>query len=267
MIDLSNIRIGTSGYYFLDWIGPFYPQSVEKGKMLDFYVNHFDVVEINSSYYRIPHSKVFENMEKKTPANFEFMVKAHKSITHDRADILKTSDQFKKSIEPLVMTGKLRGILMQFPYSFPWGSKNASYVAKAAGLFEGYPIYIEFRHRSWRRDETVDLFRGTGVNFCSVDGPQIDALPRQELVSDSENIYLRLHGRNAEQWWNGGALRYDYLYNEQQLKEWITRIRECKTPIESVYMFFNNCHSGQAVRNAKMMQELLRSEQVDERVT
>jgi uncharacterized protein YecE (DUF72 family) len=93
-----------------------------------------------------------------------------------------------------------------------------------------------------------------------VDEPQIDALLRPELHSTSSSLYIRLHGRNAKQWWTGGALRYDYLYSENQLEDWLTRIRECRTATKSIYIFFNNCHRGQAVQNARMMKELIAAE-------
>lgn len=257
MADLREVKIGTSGYSFLDWVGSFYPSDIAKGKMLDYYVNHFDIVEINSSYYRIPHPRVFENMEKKTPPHFEFIVKTHRSTTHDRTDVMAQVDQFKESIKPLVDAGKLRGLLMQFPYSFRWSQQNLSYLARVTGLLGRFPLYIEFRHRGWHRDEVFALCEKGKISLCSVDGPQLSALPRSDLFEVARRIYLRLHGRNAEQWWDGGALRYDYLYNEKQLKNWIDRIREAKRATGEMYVFFNNCHQGQAVQNAKMMKEMI----------
>jgi uncharacterized protein YecE (DUF72 family) len=257
MADLNDVKIGTSGYSFLDWVGPFYPDDIQKGRMLDFYVQHFDIVEINSSYYRIPHPRVFENMEKKTPPNFEFIVKTHRSVTHDRKDVMAQVDAYRESIKPLVDAGKLRGLLLQFPYSFRWSQQNLSYLARIIGLLDSYPLYFEFRHRGWQRDELFALFEKSKISLCSVDGPQISALPRHDLFEVSRRIYLRLHGRNAEQWWDGGALRYDYLYTEKQLKSWIDKIREAKRATGEIYIFFNNCHRGQAVQNAKMMKELI----------
>jgi len=260
----KNIRIGTSGYSFLDWVGPFYPQGIEKGKMLDYYVNHFDVVEINSSYYSIPHPKVFENMEKKTPPNFEFIVKTHKSLTHDRTDIFIPTDQYKDAIKPLVDAGKLRGLLLQFPYSFKWTQQNFEYLKKATHMLAPTPLYLEFRYRGWLRDELFDWCSEKKINICSIDGPQIDSMPRDDLHQTSQNIYLRLHGRNAEKWWKGGPLRYDYLYSEDQLRDWIDKIRKSKKELDTLYVFFNNCHAGQAVQNARMMADLLRLEFDDE---
>jgi uncharacterized protein YecE (DUF72 family) len=253
----KEIRLGTSGYSFLDWVGPFYPEGIPKGNMLDFYVKSFDTVEINSSYYSIPHFKVFENMEKKTPPGFVFMVKGHKSLTHERSDVLGPVNQFVESIRPLRAAGKLKGVLLQFPYSFRWSQKNQTYILRVRDLLDGFDVYIEFRHRGWIRDDILLQLEQHKLSVCSVDCPQLDSLPRPLLLQSSKNVYVRLHGRNAEHWWKGGSLRYDYLYSEKQLTDWISKIRDSKRPIQNAYLFFNNCHLGQAVQNAKMMMGLL----------
>jgi uncharacterized protein YecE (DUF72 family) len=260
LADLDNIKIGTSGYSFLDWIGPFYPKGIEKSEMLNYYVQHFDIVEIDSSYHSIPPAKVFESMERKTPEGFGFMVRTHKSITHERTDILAIVDKFKKSVSPLVEAGKLRGLLLQFPYSFRWSQKNLTYLTRVRDLLHGYPMYFEFWHRGWQRDEVFKLFEESKLYFCSVDVPQIDALPRPEVFNTADRIYIRLHGRNAVQWWRDGPLRYDYLYTDIELKRWIRRIRGVREKITEKYIFFNNCYAGQAVQNVREMTELLRLE-------
>ncbi len=260
MAELDKIRIGTSGYSFLDWVGPFYPPGIQKGKMLDHYIQFFDTVEVNASYYHAPHPKVWENMLSKTDENFDFMVKMHKSVTHDRHDIVVEIDKFKRSVQPLNDAYRLKGLLLQFPYSFRWSRKNQSYVQSVAYLMNEFQLYIEFRHRSWIRDNFIELLKDMKVALCSVDGPLMQSLPRHELHDISNRIYLRLHGRNKEQWWNGGALRYDYLYNESELKDWIHKIKRSKADVREIYIFFNNCHAGQAVRNAEMMKQLVRDE-------
>ena len=256
-----------SGYSYLDWIGPFYPKGIENSKMLDYYAQHFDVIEIDSLYHSIPNKKVFANMERKTPEGFGFMVRTHKSITHDRSDILAGVDKFKESVSPLVEAGKLRGLLLQFPYSFRWSQKNLTYLTRVRDLLHGYPLYFEFRHRGWQRDEVLVLFDESKLHFCSMDGPQIDALPRPEIFNTAGRIYIRLHGRNAKQWWRGGAFRYDYLYTKVELKRWIRRIREVREKTSEKYIFFNNCYAGQAVQNAREMTDLLRLEIEEEERT
>jgi uncharacterized protein YecE (DUF72 family) len=112
-----KILIGTSGYSFADWVGPFYPEGWPKGKMLDYYKDHFHIVEINSTYYRIPHPSVFYHMASKVPDDFEFIVKAHQSFTHTRKDLPENFKAFHEAVKPLKDSGKLKGYLAQFPWS------------------------------------------------------------------------------------------------------------------------------------------------------
>ncbi len=251
------IRIGTSGYSFADWVGPFYPSGIPKGKMLDHYVDHFDTVEINSTYYRIPHQRIFYNIEQKTPPNFEFIVKAHRSFTHDRQGQVEAADELRRALEPLANAGKLKGILAQFPWSFKRSTTGLEYVKTGAQLFRDFPLFVEFRHNSWtRRDVFMSLYQD-GIGYVCVDEPQLPGMlaPGDQRTTDTG--YVRFHGRNADKWWEGGSQRYDYTYSDDQLKEWITRLDKLRTKAKKVFVFFNNCYQGQAVRDAKRMIQLL----------
>ncbi len=253
----AKIKIGTSGYSFLDWIGPFYPPGIERGKMLDYYVQHFDIVEINSSYYSIPHPRIFENMIQKVPDNFEFFVKAHKSLTHERAHIISPTQDFMQALRPLSDASMLSGILLQFPYSFKYSGENLNYLKRAIDLLYGQDVIVEFRHRAWVREEVIDLLKQMGVIYCSVDEPALDNLLEPEVFRTADTGYIRFHGRNSQTWWSGGGERYDYLYNEKELGEWKRRIDKLKKETKKIYILFNNCHHGQAVKNAKMMMNIL----------
>ena len=256
----TKIEIGTSGYSFLDWIGPFYPDGIEKGKMLDFYVQHFNSVEINSSYYSIPHPKVFEAMIKKVPENFEFIVKAHKSLTHERKDIMEPTSRFREALLPFKETNLLSGVLLQFPYSFKYSNESLNYVKRACDLLIGQDVFAEFRHRSLIREEVFQTLERERVSFVSVDEPALEGLIEADAFTTTETGYIRLHGRNTQTWWSGGGERYDYLYDERELQEWSKKIEEMKKKTRKIYIFFNNCHHGQAVQNAKMMLDLLKSD-------
>lgn len=253
------VKIGTSGYSFLDWIGPFYPEGIERGKMLDYYIQHFKTVEINSSYYGIPHPRVFENMIKKVPEGFEFFVKAHRSLTHDRKEIIAPINQFLEAVTPLKEAGMLSGVLLQFPFSFKYNPYNLVYIRRAKDMLAGCDVIVEFRHRGWVREDVFKLFKEEQIIYCSVDEPNLDQLIEPDAIYTTKTGYVRFHGRNRQTWWSGGGERYDYLYTDAQLSEWALKINKMKETTDRIYLFFNNCHHGQAVKNAKMMMEILQS--------
>jgi len=204
-----EIKIGTSGYSFDDWKGTFYPKDIEKGKMLDFYVQHFPVVEINSTYYRIPHPAVMANIEKKTPNGFEFIIKVPQAVTHQRKEIEAAVDD------------------------------------------------AEFRHNGWVNRDMYNYLRENSIGYAAVDEPQLPGLLKPDMFSTTNTAYLRLHGRNGEKWWNGGPLRYDYNYSHEELRQWKEKIIKMEDKAKKMYIFFNNCHLGQAIKNAHDMMNLL----------
>jgi uncharacterized protein YecE (DUF72 family) len=254
----ADVVIGTSGYSFDDWEGNFYPPGLPKGKRLDFYKDHFKATEINSTYYRIPHAAVFYNIAKKVGEDFEFMVKTHRSFTHDRKDLKENTENFNDSLKPLVESGKLRGLMAQFPYSFKYNPRNLDYIRKGRELFGEIPFFVEFRHAGWDRPEVYEALRSDGIGFCCVDEPALSGLFPPKVEATTNTGYVRLHGRNAANWWGGKGDRYDYLYSDDELKEWKKRIENLRDRTDKIYLFFNNCHLGQAVRNARMFMELLR---------
>jgi uncharacterized protein YecE (DUF72 family) len=254
------IKIGTSGYSFDDWVGAFYPPDIRKGDMLSYYAKQFNVVEINSSYYRIPHPAVFHQMEKKTTPGFEFFVKANKAMTHEGSTDRAIYEQFLDSCRPLVEAGKFSGVLAQFPWGFKYNEKNLDLLKKMRGNFGNTPLVVEFRNDSWVKDEIFSLLEKESVSFCAVDEPRLRGLVPPIVRYTAEPGYVRFHGRNARNWWasgGGGGDRYDYDYTEQELMEWLGKIRELAATARKTYIFFNNCHAGQAARSAKLMERLL----------
>jgi len=253
-----EIRIGTSGYSFEDWRGNFYPAQIDKGKMLDFYQAHFNTVEVNSTYYRIPHPAVLNNMAKKTKPGFEFIIKANQNLTHQRREIEQPTKEFLQAIQPIVDRGQLKGILAQFPYSFKFSTANLAYIVTCGELLAPHPLFVEFRHDGWMRPQTYQTLKNQGISYVSVDGPRLQGLLPPELVTTTDTAYIRLHGRNAEHWWSGGSQRYDYLYNETELREWQEKIGRISEEARKTFIFFNNCHLGQAVKNARQMMQMLK---------
>jgi len=253
-----DIRIGTSGYSFDDWKGAFYPSDIPKGKMLDFYVAHFNTVEINSTYYRIFNPSVAVNMVKKAPQGFDFVVKAHSSFTHQRAEALGRRDEYLASIEAFRESDSLSGILAQFPYSFQYSQDSLEHILSAKEYFDAIPVYIEFRHNSWSNNEAYVALRDAKLGWVSVDLPKLPNLPDSRMVISTDSAYIRLHGRNSETWYEGGDRRYDYNYTDDDLKDWQAKIDSIRKKSSKAYVFFNNCYRGQAVRNAQKMIELFK---------
>jgi uncharacterized protein YecE (DUF72 family) len=256
-----QLRIGTSGYSFDDWVGPFYPSGTSKGKMFDFYLRHFDTVEINSTYYRIPHPRVMRNIDSKTPDGFEFVVKTHGSFTHERDKFDENLPAFLESVAPMAESGKLSGLLAQFPFSFRYSPQNLDYVLENGARFSPHPLFVEYRHDSWMRPEVKDAMQKAGIGYCNVDEPALPHLVPPEAAATTPTGYIRLHGRNAEKWWGGGGERYNYSYTDEQLREWVKRLDDLRAKTTKAFVFFNNCHLGRAVKDAQRFMNLLVDEE------
>ena len=252
------IWIGTSGYSFKDWVGPFYPPGTKTGDMLEFYAARFPAVEINASYYRLPTAETFARMAARTPPGFRFTVKFHRAITHELTRDASAYRSFLRVIEPLEASGKFHGALAQFPWSFRDTPANRDYLRQLRRLYPVLPLFVEFRHDSWANERAFDFLRQLEAGFCAVDEPKLNGLFPPLIEATSPVAYVRFHGRNAESWWGGdNAERYNYLYTEDELAEWAEKIRQLETRTREVLVFFNNCHSGRAAQNAKRMAELL----------
>jgi uncharacterized protein YecE (DUF72 family) len=250
---LSKIefKIGTSGYSYWDWRGKFYPADIKGSDMLSYYSQHFDCVEINSTYYRISYPSTFQKMLQRVPGDFEFILKAHKSFTHIRKEIEAPTDRFCKSIEPLLEAGQLKGILAQFPRSFRNSRENFEYLQRAKSYFPGMPLFVEFRHSGWLRQETFRMLEEVGMHYCSVDEPQQEGFLPPEFRVVGKLGYIRFHGRDPKAW-------YDYPYSEDELRFWVEEIKSLKSKPEKIYIFFNNGVGARAVEDAITMKELLK---------
>jgi uncharacterized protein YecE (DUF72 family) len=254
----GEVLVGTSGYSFDDWVGNFYPAGTRKGDMLREYSKHFAGVEVNSTYYRIPHPAVLKRMEEKTPDGFEFIIKTNQEMTHKRSTDEAVYRSFKEALQPLIDAGKFSGIIAQFPWGFKRTPENIAHLEFLKEKLDRYPLFVEFRNSGWITDDLFDNLRTVGIGYCAVDEPRLKGLmpPIAEVTTDIG--YVRLHGRNAKTWWGrGGGDRYDYLYSEDELKEWLEKIKSMSRKARKTFVFFNNCHAGQAARNAKLMKELL----------
>jgi uncharacterized protein YecE (DUF72 family) len=253
------IYIGTSGYSYKDWVGPFYPEGTPKKEWLEFYAREFKVTELNFSYYRVPTTFTMERLVAKTPQDFVFTVKAHQDMTHHREGDKEVFSEFVHSLEPLMQAGKFGCILAQFPYSFRPDEEGLEYLRFLRQHLAALPAVVEFRNRDWIRDETFDLLRENDLGFCCVDQPRFKSLIPPIAVATSSVAYVRFHGRNAKKWWQHKEAweRYDYTYSDEELEEWVPKINKLEEGTEKTFVFANNHWEGQAVQTARQLQMLL----------
>ncbi len=256
------LYIGTSGYSYEDWVGVFYPENTAKGDMLNLYARQFNTVEINSSYYRIMPAAAFCRIGEKVPADFKFTVKANQAMTHTRVENETLYRELNASLKPLLETNKLGCILAQFPYSFHYNSTNLDYLSYLKEKMRELPLIVEFRNNCWIKDSVFDFLKKNDIGFCAVDQPPLKGLIPPLATATSQLGYIRFHGRNKKKWWQHEQAyqRYDYLYSEEELQEWVPRIKQIAGKTTDQYIFMNNHYRGKAAKNALMLMKLLRQQ-------
>jgi uncharacterized protein YecE (DUF72 family) len=253
------LLIGTSGFSYNDWVGPFYPKNLSKQDFLTYYSQHFRACELNFSYYRVPTAQSLERMAEKSGGQVEFVVKANQEMTHVREEGAQVFETFTQALTPLQERKVLGGVLAQFPYSFHCTPGNIDYLKQFKARIGDIPVVIEFRNRKWIKEATFTLLKEINCGFCCVDEPQLKGLLPPVAVATSDVGYVRFHGRNREKWWqhDDPAERYDYLYSEEELRQWLPRIRALQKRTKKVFIFTNNHRKGKAVQNAKQLSILL----------
>jgi uncharacterized protein YecE (DUF72 family) len=261
---MSELYIGPAGWSYDDWKGRVYPDPAPRGfDPLAYLARSFNAVELNSSFYRPPSAAMAASWASRTPPAFRFTAKAWRRFTHDRetysaADLLL----FKQGLAPLVESGKLAAVLLQFPWFFGASTANRDRLRRAAEALAGVgaPMVVELRHRSWL--EAFDLLRELRLSFCNIDQP-----PSSTCLSGTRFVtgpigYVRLHGRNAKAWFDPKAGRdekYDYLYSLDELKPWVEAIA-AMGEADSLFVITNNHFQGKAVANAIQLARALGKE-------
>ncbi|MFZ5924533.1 MAG: DUF72 domain-containing protein [Bacillota bacterium] len=259
------VLVGTAGFSYSDWRGVFYPERVKDSDMLAFYAGRFPCVELDFTYYRMPGARAMEGLARKVPEGFEFCVKANKAMTHELGapgEAPENEDAFRafaEALRPMTSRGSLGCVLAQFPWGFKKTGGSIDYLRRFKALLPEMPIVVEFRNREWIAPETFELLRSEGMGFCCVDEPRLRSLVPPVAEATSDIAYVRFHGRNAEKWWKHEHAweRYNYLYSEAELAEWVPKIRALDARVAKTYVLFNNCHAGQAAENARMLELML----------
>ncbi len=259
------IRCGVAGWDYPDWKGIVYPAAVGRGfDRLAFVARFVDTIEINTSFYRPVAPRVAESWLRRTsdlPA-FRFTAKAHRSMTHQpETGPQEAVAQTLPGLKPLLDAGRLGALLLQFPQSFHFTRTAVERLDRVLPHLEDWPVAVEVRHASWASESAEEWFSARDIGWCVVDQPRVgeatlDALPR---VTSSLG-YVRLHGRNATDWFRADAgrdARYDYLYSMSQLRDLVVTLRTMAQTAENLFVVQNNHFRGKALVNALQMKDLL----------
>ncbi|MBI5029227.1 MAG: DUF72 domain-containing protein [Chloroflexi bacterium] len=253
------IYIGTSGFSYADWVGPYYPAEVKKEDWLKFYAKEFNTLEINFSYYRMPTARTLAGMARKTPDDFLFTIKTTQEMTHTRDADPALFPQFVDALKPLREQNKFGVVLAQFPNSFHNTPDNVKYLIEFRERLRELPVVIEFRNAKWLTDETFGLLSELHLGYCCVDEPQLKGLLPPVAKATSDVGYVRFHGRNYKKWWahEQAYERYDYTYKQEELMEWIPKIKELERTTVKVFAFSNNHYRAQGIDTARQLKLLL----------
>jgi uncharacterized protein YecE (DUF72 family) len=253
------IRVGTSGFSYRDWEGPFYPEGLPDRDKLAFYAQEFDTVEINYSFYQEPTAQTLEALAAKTPPGFLFSIKAHREMTHERENGEAVAVRFREALAPWIERDCLACILLQFPHSFHCTPEHLDVIRSLRDRLEGLPTVVEFRHVCWVSGRVFQLLRQLDLGICCVDQPRLTSLLPPFGVATSDIAYLRFHGRNAAKWWDHDEAweRYDYSYSREELEPWAAKAREMAANTRLTLLYANNHWVGQAVDTARQLKLLL----------
>jgi uncharacterized protein YecE (DUF72 family) len=277
----GKIRIGTAGWAYKDWVGIFYPDYLTARKIhpLEYLAQFFDVVEINTSFYgpiKPELAKVWCRRVASVNPDFVFTAKLLKSFTHSPLVVMEPTSaatirpgdddeiRTREGLDAIASEGRLGALLIQFPASYKNTSLNREYLEQLLRQFIEYPRVVEVRHESWNNPETIATFMRLNVGFCNIDQPQIGrALGPTEYVTAPIG-YVRLHGRNYEQWFDSDSRddRYNYLYSESELTPWKEKIETLAERTEVTYAVTNNHFEAKAGVNALQLKNLLSGQRV-----
>ena len=288
------MHIGTSGWSYPSgkgrWNGVFYPAGRSKRAGTDrfdelrFYAEHFNTVEVNTTFYGQPRAEVTAGWNARTPSDFEFSLKLYQKFTHPKMfreaaltsvpgaegtllDLLaqvtqNDIDEFRAGIDPIASAGKLGALLAQFPPSFKDSPASRDYLSQLLRVFGDYRVAVELRHRSWSDafGDTLTMLNAFNAAWVQIDEPKFRFSIRQNYLPNVTGFYyMRLHGRNAAQWWRHDKSedRYNYLYSGEELRELSETAGAAKELVKKTYLYTNNHFAAKSVVNAVMLKAQL----------
>ena len=277
----DNIRIGTAGWSYKDWDGIFYPSGMQRRKQhaLEYLARFFDTTEINTSFYGPLKPELAKLWCRKVAAvnkNFLFTAKLYRAFTHSPLSIMEPTSaasirpsdddesRTREGLDALANEGRFGALLIQFPISFKNTSLNREYLNRLLRQFIEYRRVVEVRHSSWNDPATLAAFAQKDVGFCNIDQPLLGrSLAPTEHVTGPIG-YVRLHGRNYEQWFDSDNRndRYNYLYSEKELEGWKDRIRSVASRAQKTYVITNNHFESKAGVNALELKAMIGGKRV-----
>jgi uncharacterized protein YecE (DUF72 family) len=276
-----SIRIGTAGWSYKDWEGIFYPPGMRQRRVhpLEYLARFFDTAEINTSFYgplKPELAKLWSRTVAEVNPKFLFTAKLYRAFTHSPVAVMEPTsaatirptdeDEIKtrEGLDALAREGRLGALLIQFPVSFKNTSLNREYLERLLRQFIEYPRVVEVRDSSWNNPETLAEFTRQNVAFCNIDQPVMGkSLAPTEYVT-APIAYVRLHGRNYDQWFDSDNRndRYNYLYKERELEDWKERIESVAHKAQITYVITNNHFESKAGVNAIELKSMISGKRV-----
>ena len=257
----SPVYTGTSGFSYPEWIeAGIYPPGTKSAQMLGLYCHLFPVVELNYTWYQMVRQESVARMLAAS-GQLLYCAKLTRSMTHEiDEDWQAQAALYCQGIQPLLQSGRLLSVLVQFPPSFHRTRENRLYLARLFDALKALPLSVEFRHRSWAQDSVFKGLEERQITLVSVDAPPLsDLFPPLAVITNPDLFYLRLHGRNAQGWGSGSKQQqFNYNYSKEELQQWSReRIPQMRSACKAGVILFNNHVAGQAVRNAQAMAKLI----------
>jgi uncharacterized protein YecE (DUF72 family) len=271
----QEIYVGTAGWSYKDWQGIVYPEQTKRSQHpLEYLAQFFDLVEINTSFYghiKPAWGKLWSRKAVAVNPRFMFTAKLNRAFTHSPVAVVQSTSAetinanpedealAKAGLDSLMDEGRLGALLIQFPISFKNTNENRDYLNSLLEKFAQYPKVVEVRHSSWDNEGILRYFGEKGIAFCNIDQPVLGKSLRGTEHVTSEIGYVRLHGRNYDQWFQSDNRddRYNYLYTEKELQGWKQRITTIAAKAEKTFVVANNHFRGQAAVNALQLKSLL----------
>jgi uncharacterized protein YecE (DUF72 family) len=271
----TRIYVGTAGWSYKDWEGIVYPPQLKKSQHpVEYLAQYIDVLEINTSFYghiKPEWGKLWCRKARTVNPEFQFTAKLNRAFTHSPIAVIESSSAetidpkeederlAKDGLDSIAIEGMLGALLAQFPISFKNTDRNRDYLDSVIEKFKQYPLVVEVRHNSWTNEGTLRYFSEKGVAFCNIDQPRLGKAVRPSQHVTSPLAYVRLHGRNYEQWFDSDSRndRYNYLYTDPELQSWKVRIDAIAAKANKTFVVANNHFEGKAAVNALQLRHMI----------